>query len=113
MQFSIEKDKTFSGINSVRKTMESLCDTVVNLSWGWQLVMAGTVLFLWKEVTMGVCTCSTPLHAQVRAMHCKENPIYIFLFGGIAQPQSQFPHSCVCERFIYSQDRSTYFPGAE
>ncbi len=23
---------------------------------------------------------------------------------GIARPQSQFPHSCVCERFIYSQD---------
>jgi hypothetical protein len=32
---------------------------------------------------------------------------------GIARPQSQFPHSCVCERFISSQDRSTYFPGAE
>jgi hypothetical protein len=28
---------------------------------------------------------------------------------GIARPQPQFPHSCVCERFIYSQDRSTYF----
>ncbi len=24
-------------------------------------------------------------------------------------PQSPFPHSCVCERFIYSQDRYTYF----
>ncbi len=23
---------------------------------------------------------------------------------GIARPQSQFPHSCVCERFIYSND---------
>jgi hypothetical protein len=23
---------------------------------------------------------------------------------GIAQPRSQFPHSCVCERFIYSQN---------
>ncbi len=30
-------------------------------------------------------------------------------FLGIARPQPQFPHSCVCERFIYSQDRSTYF----
>ncbi len=30
-------------------------------------------------------------------------------FLGIARPQSQFPHSCVCEQFIYSQDRSTYF----
>jgi hypothetical protein len=30
---------------------------------------------------------------------------------GIAGPQSQFPHSCVCvcERFIYFQDRSTNF----
>jgi hypothetical protein len=25
---------------------------------------------------------------------------------GIARPQSQFPHSCVCERFICSHDRS-------
>jgi hypothetical protein len=38
--------------------------------------------------------------------------LYIPLLG-IAQPQSQFPHSCVCERFIYSQDWSTYFPAAE
>jgi hypothetical protein len=30
-------------------------------------------------------------------------------FLGIAWPQPQFPHLCVCERFIYSQDRSTYF----
>jgi hypothetical protein len=28
---------------------------------------------------------------------------------GIARPQSQFPHSCVCGRFIYSPDWSTYF----
>ncbi len=27
---------------------------------------------------------------------------------GIARPQSQFPYSCVCERFIYSHDRSAY-----
>jgi hypothetical protein len=27
---------------------------------------------------------------------------------GIARPQSQFPHSCVGERFIYSHDRSAY-----
>ncbi len=30
-------------------------------------------------------------------------------FLGIARPQSQFPHSCFCVRFIYSQDRSAYF----
>ncbi len=27
---------------------------------------------------------------------------------GIARPQSQFIHLCVCERFIYSQDWSAY-----
>ncbi len=27
---------------------------------------------------------------------------------GIARPQSQIPHSCVNERFIYSHDRSAY-----
>ncbi len=32
---------------------------------------------------------------------------------GTARPQSQFPHSCVCEQFIYSHDRSTYFHAAE
>jgi hypothetical protein len=33
----------------------------------------------------------------------------MYSFLGIAWPQSQFPHSCICERFTYSQDRSTYF----
>ncbi len=32
---------------------------------------------------------------------------------GIARPRSQFPHSCVCERSIYSHVGSTYFPAAE
>ncbi len=30
---------------------------------------------------------------------------------GISGPQSQFPHSCCCERFIYFHDRSPYFAG--
>jgi hypothetical protein len=34
--------------------------------------------------------------------------IYSIPFLGIARPQPQFPHSCVFERFIYSQDQSTY-----
>jgi hypothetical protein len=28
---------------------------------------------------------------------------------GIVRPQSKFPHSCVCTRFIYSHDLSDYF----
>ncbi len=27
---------------------------------------------------------------------------------GIVRPQFQFPHSCVCERILWSQDRSAY-----
>jgi hypothetical protein len=27
---------------------------------------------------------------------------------GIARPQSQFPHPCVCDQFIYSHDWSAY-----
>ncbi len=40
----------------------------------------------------------------------RKSHAFIFPEKGIAWPQSQFPHSLVCERFIYSQDRSTYFP---
>ncbi len=32
---------------------------------------------------------------------------------GIARPQSQFSHLCVCERSIYSHVWPTYFPAAE
>jgi hypothetical protein len=30
---------------------------------------------------------------------------------GISGPQSQFPHSCACERFIYSHDGSAFSAG--
>jgi hypothetical protein len=42
------------------------------------------------------------------ALH--ENPILCIPKKGIAWSQSQFPHSFVCERFIY---QSTYIPAAE
>ncbi len=42
-------------------------------------------------------------------LHCKENPIYVFQEKKTVRPQSQFSHSCICERNVYSHDRSTYF----
>jgi hypothetical protein len=44
-------------------------------------------------------------------MHCKKSPIYVFFFWELRglSPNFQFLHSCVCERFISSQDLSTYF----
>ncbi len=47
---------------------------------------------------------------SVEGTDVDENPINVFLFWELrARPQSQFPHLCVCERFIHSQDQSTYF----
>jgi hypothetical protein len=43
--------------------------------------------------------------------HCKDKMPKIrnkYSQKGISRPPSQFPHSCVCERFIYSQDLSAY-----
>ncbi len=50
--------------------------------------------------------CIFNIHTLQRKSH------FCILFPGIARPQSQFPHSCVFDRFtvyIYFQDRSTYF----
>ncbi len=44
-------------------------------------------------------------------MHCKDTKPKLetnIPRKGITRPQSQFPHSCVCERFIYSHDGSAY-----
>ncbi len=40
--------------------------------------------------------------------HCTENRIYVFSEMKLCGLVSQFLHSCICERFIYSKDRSAY-----
>jgi hypothetical protein len=40
--------------------------------------------------------------------HSTENSKQIFPEKELPGLSSQFPHSCVCERFIYSHDRSAY-----
>ncbi len=55
-----------------------------------------------------LCTSCTVLGGPI--LHALQRKFLLCIsFLGIARPQSQFPHSCVCERFVYSQDRSTYF----
>ncbi len=42
------------------------------------------------------------------------NPIYVqYSFSGNCAASVPIPHSCDCDRFIYSQDRYRYFPAAE
>jgi hypothetical protein len=59
------------------------------------------------QIFRWVLTCR-----PVGALHRKSHLCIPFL--GIARPQPQFPHSCVCERFIYIVPGSVYtFPPAE
>jgi len=47
-------------------------------------------------------------------LHTLQRKSHLFIpKKGIARPQSQFPHSCICERFIHYHDPSTYFLAAE
>jgi hypothetical protein len=57
------------------------------------------------------CCCITRMSLASRDYpHCKEIWIYVFPEKEFARPQSQFAHSCVCQRSIYSHFRPTYFP---
>jgi hypothetical protein len=62
--------------------------------------------------TRGAC-CLDQVHPSQagrrhpKQIHNAENTKQI-LPKGIARSQSQFPHSCVCERFVYSYDQSAY-----
>jgi hypothetical protein len=46
-------------------------------------------------------------------LHCIENLIYVFPEMKLRGLQIQFLHSCICVRFIYSQDRSAYLAFAK
>jgi hypothetical protein len=62
------------------------------------------------EISLPPCKCFVVgTFVQVQALHTATKIPSIYSFSGIAGLQSQFPHSCVCERFIYSQDRFTHF----
>jgi hypothetical protein len=45
--------------------MEEVLKEVVVTPW-WLLVAGLVTLFLYKELTMGICTCSNSLHNKVR-----------------------------------------------
>jgi hypothetical protein len=51
-----------------------------------------------------------PILLLLSGEHCNENPIYVF---PVKELHSFSPYFHIHERFIYSQDRSTYFPAAE
>ncbi len=118
--------------------VESLCMKCFWVGGGenmWSMYRRKVALIRWlnnvwkltRDLYMGlhcwIWMCWTPLsqfvpkrqtgREVIGRLGVQQNSYLCIPFLGIARPQSQFPHSCVCERFIYSQDWSTYFPAAE
>ncbi len=60
----------------------------------------------WKKAQNQRKLCGCTLHTTNKIR---------FMYPGneTARPHSQFPHLCICERFIFSHDRSTYFAPAK
>ncbi len=102
----------YNALNTLREIGRPLCfnkkSTTLRIFWS----MYYFIVFLISKILHMYpfflsCTCKNcPSTLQGKSHLC-------IPFLGIAQPQSQFRHSCVCVRFIYFQDRSTYFLAAE
>ncbi len=77
---------------------------------GWLLygLVMGTKTDKPVHFLLGYSRLLSSLINMVLTVHCMEKSQLCIPFLGIARPHSRFPHSCVCERFIYSQDWSTY-----
>ncbi len=57
----------------------------------------------WQFISLVICTEKNQCRKFETNLTSKGN----------AQPKSQFPHSCVCEQFIYSHDWSAYSPAGK
>jgi hypothetical protein len=64
-------------------------------------------IFHLKEFNVGLVFLSCLLSAHITLTNIEN-----ISRKGIARPKSPFPHSCVCERFIYDH-RWSAFPAAE
>ncbi len=86
----------------------------VFIVYRWSPYYAGGCGDAWRDCTAPPLSLQAALTAVIPTrMYCTENRIYVFPGKGIARPQSKLLHSCVCERFINSQDRSTYLAAAK
>ena len=91
----------FTGSPTVKPS--SLASSIPNLLY-FVLILLSSVLV--SQHVDGVIKWALPLTALQRHNIRKfETNIPT---KGIVRPQSWFPHTCVCERFIYSHDQSAY-----
>ncbi len=72
-----------------------------------------TVTYTWFQLSFAAWNAGSilwnKLNTEPTGTALQRESHFCIPFLGIARPQSQFPQEYVRERFIYSQDRSTYF----
>jgi hypothetical protein len=91
----------------LQRLYQRLVDTIDS----WPCLLHRVVVHLSK---ISYCTfwfgnaVASTLCVSTLQRHNTENSKQIFPERNCASPQSQFPHSCVCERFIYFHNRSAY-----
>ncbi len=84
---------------------------------GRRLPLSCSAMKEWRGASANVLGCKNVwmycmYEKKINKLHCKGNPTSVFLFWELRGLSPKTPNSCVCERFIYSQDWSTYFPAA-
>ncbi len=80
-------------------------DTLAGWRGGWRVNIL-------EDATQDTALYSTYIESSL--MHCTENPMYVFPEKKLRSLSHNFNiHVCICERFIYSHDRSIYFLVAE
>jgi hypothetical protein len=95
------------------KSLHSGDPNVIWNTWTCKASVRHQTIFLASVFAVHACSCNTctgrsqvfkkiSLALQTRSDLCI--PI-----NETAKPRFPFPHSCICERFIYSHDRSAYF----
>ncbi len=83
------------------------------------VVFFGSFYFYYVSIQCEAMTmCPRPMYPRTKVLgrcnpHCTENPDLCIPRNETALPRSQFLHSCICERFIYSRDRSAYLAEAK
>ncbi len=89
------------------KSRDSWCAGAASNSWWVTSSCSPRLAGSTQLGALGRCDADLLEDSEVNTLQRKSQ--LCIPFPGIVQPQSQFSLWCVCERFIYSQDRSTYF----
>ncbi len=107
-----KKTHIFIPIRKWRQFIDNKLDGFFPKNFFWYNMIKQVLhwkVLLWK-IFFAISDKQVPFNIKHIALQRKS--YLCFLFLGIARPQSQFPHSYVCERFIYFPGSAHIFPAA-